>query len=312
MEENTKKELGNVGVVGGPKEFNPAKLHDVMVLKDQVEQVVAEQRKLQEQIKQSTSGNGFPEYLKEYVLDKSEDEINALTKEELIELYKDNKDFEVDEETDEKFLKDYLIFIKQSEKHSKEFDEIIEGFEKDIAKISKEIQEECSKFGDVRGYILSNYKLKLESAEGDERVRLEKAIESINDSLTLNRIYDLYANLKPENTLNDYKDKDRQRKILKNYSEAIKTLRLRTNIAIFGGLERKYLDEKYHKYPSLFLFLIMKYVAYSKFTADRGNEGLFIVSLAMTLQGLYTDTLSEENRDILIANIERILDLFYK
>lgn len=312
MEVNNKQELENVGVAEESKGFDPSKLQDVMVLKDQVEQIALEQKKLQQQINMSTSGNGFPEYLKEYVLDKSEEEINALTKEELIKLYENNEDFEVDETTDEKFLKDYLIFIKESEKHSKEFDELVKNFETEISSITAEIQDEISKFGDIRGFIKDNYYKKLEIAEGAEKVRLEKAIEAIDDSLTLNRIYDLYSGLKPENTLNDYKDKERQKKIIKNYSEAVKILRLRTNLAIFRGLEKKYLDEKYHKYPSLFLFLVMKYVAYSKFTLDRANEGLFIVSLAMTLQGLYTDTLSEENRAMLIANIERILDLFYK
>ena len=311
METNNTQELRNENISEDNKGLNTSKLQQVMMMKDQVEQVVIEQKKLQQQIQQSTSGNGFPEYLKEYVSDKSEDEINALTKEELIKLYENNEDFEVDETTDEKFLKDYLIFIKESEQHSKEFDELVENFQTELAQITAEIQEECAKFGDVRGYIKDNYYKKLEVAEGEEKIRLERAISSIDDSLTLNRIYDLYSGLKPENTLNDYKDKDRQKKIIKNYSEAIKTLRLRTNLAIFRGLEKKYLDEKYHKYPSLFLFLVMKYVAYSKFTLDRSDEGLFIVSLAMTIQGLYTDTLSEENRAMFIANIERILDLFY-
>lgn len=294
------------------KETAPTKLGNVMAMKAQVDQIMTEQKQLVQHIQNSTSGNGFPQYLKDYVLEKEEDEINSLTKEELIELYKDNEDFEVDEETDEKFLKDYLIFIKQSEKQYKEFDELIENFEKEISKITKDIQDECAKFGDIRGYLLNQYEQKLETAEGGEKLRLESAIDAINDSLTLNRIYDLYSNLKAENTLNDYKDKDRQRKVLKNYSEVIKALRLRSNLAIFKGLEKKYLDEKYHKYPSLFLFVVMKYVAYSKFTAERSNEGLFIVSLAMTLQGLYTDNLTEENRAMFIANIERILDLFYK
>lgn len=306
------KEMAGTTEVKETKEFNPSKLNQIMSLKDQVQSVMNEQKKLQEQIMTSTSGNGFPEYLKTYVLEKSEEEINSLSKEDLIELYKDNEDFTVDVETDEKFLKDYLIFIKESEQHSKEFDELVENFQKEIGSLTEEIQAECEKFGDIRGYIKDNYYKKLETAEGAEKIRLEKAIEAIDDSLTLNRIYDLYSSLNPINTLNDYKDKDRQKKILKNYSETVKELRLRTDLSVFKGLERMYLDKKYHKYPSLFIFIVMKYVAYSKLTASRINEGLFIVSLAMTLQGLYTNTLTDENKEKLISNIERILDLFYK
>lgn len=295
------------------KKFNTTKLQEVMAMKAQVEQMVEEQKMLQNQIKQNTSDNGFPDYLKEYVLDKTEEEIKALSKEELIKVYENSGEFTIHEtDKDNNFLIDYLLFIKESEKQSKEFDELIEKFQTEISDITKEIQEECAKFGDIRGYILDNYKSKLESAEGDEKVRLEGAIESINDSLTLNRIYELYSSLKPENTLNDYKNKDRQKKIIKDYSQAIKTLRLRTNISIFKGLEKKYLDEKYHKYPNLFLFLVMKYLGYSKSTVNRNDEGLFVVSLSMTLQGLYTETLSDENKVMFIANIERILDLFYK
>ena len=308
------EETKNIALVGVPteEEVKPLRLHEVMKVKDQIDYVKKEQEKLFEQINQMTSGNGFPQYLKDYVSEKSEEEINALTKEELIEVYKENEDFTVDEDTDEKFLKDYLIFIKESEEHSKEFDKLVSDFEKEMNEITDEIQEECAKFGDIRGYVKNTYYKKLEIATGAEKVRLEKAIEAIDDSLNLNRIYDLYSSLKPLNTLNDYKDSERQKRIIKNYTEGIKTLRIRTNLAVFRGLERKYLDEKYHKYPSLFLFLIMKYVAYSKFTLDRENEGLFIVSLAITLQGLYTDTLSVENKAIFISNIQRILDLFYK
>jgi hypothetical protein len=255
--------------------------------------------------------------LDEKIKDLTPEVIKALPKEAIEQIYTiDGKPLELniidikDEQRLYEFKKDFLVYKKESMNANKQIDEALEKFEKEMVENEAELNELIKSYGDLTHYIRQSLQEDYEKATVPEiKAKFEKMIIAFDDAITLNRIFENYNVLNPQNSLNDYKL--RSDSLFKKYMGTIKNLGIRTDITAFNNLELRFLPEKYHEYPNLFLFLIIKYFAHKKDTASKASDGVFLSQLLVNVKTLFTNRFTDENqKQTFLESIEKVLDLF--
>jgi len=253
------------------------------------------------------------------LVDISIEDLKAITEEGLKELFTINgKEVDVAVEIEDafkafEFKRDFLVYLKESEQAVNQIDEAVLKLEEDLKAHDEELKDVVAQFGDlskcIRAKLLSN----LENAGDAVRAkRAQRMLDSFDDAWNLTRIYEIHKVSRPGNVLRDYKDNDRSVALYKNYMKAIARLGLKSDLTAFNDLEIKFLPEKYHKYPNLFLFIVIRYFAYKKDVADRVSDGVFLSQFMVYVKTLFADRFTTpEEKEEFLQNIQRVLDLYY-
>jgi prefoldin subunit 5 len=219
------------------------------------------------------------------------------------------------EEREFQFKKDFLIFRKESSDAIKEIDKSIEKLEKELSEDQEEIDKLLSQFGDFSSFIKYKLDESLKNAETPEKIkRIQDMMLNYDFGFNLNNIYYIYKNYKNiNNIIKDYFDNKRAATLYKKYLTALKALKIKSDLTSFPDLEIKFLPEKYHKYPNLFLFTVLRDIAYNKDMIKRTTDGLFLSQLGYNIKCLYGNRFKdEETKQQFILNIQKVLDLFYQ
>lgn len=205
------------------------------------------------------------------------------------------------------FKKDLVILLIESRNAQAEIDADLEKLEEEMKKFDDEFKKIMSEFSDVSEYMRSNLVKQIENADDSQKERLQAMLNSFDDSYTLANVIDNYTNLNTRNTLEDYGK--RADLSYKRYNRTIKQLGLTFDITTFENLEKRYLAEKYHVKPNLFVFLIMKYGGHLR--QPERTDAVFFSQLALNMKMLYNDTFgTEEKKKQFTTSIETLLDLF--
>lgn len=217
-------------------------------------------------------------------------------------------DFNGDKKKEIEFKRDYLVYIRESDIANETLDRELELLEKEINEDQEAIKELLSDFGDLSTFMRAKLQQEFEEAEGSRKEKLSKTIAAYDDSYTLERVIKTYKDLNPRNTISDYYNRADQ--LFERYMKNIKKIGFNTDITIYGGLEKKFLDEKYHKYPNLFIFSIIKMYAHKK-DINKTEDGVFLSQLLVNLKYLYGDLFADEGKKETFKNsICKVLDLF--
>lgn len=211
------------------------------------------------------------------------------------------------------FKRDYLVYIKESAIANKQIDDAIEGLEKELKESESEFQEAINSYSDLSTALRQQIIERIKTAEESQNVkglkRAETSLRAFDDSIKCDRVYDIYSKLKPENTIKDYFD--RAEHIYTGYKTVLKTLNLTTDLSDLNGLEDKLeLDEKYLKYPNLFLFVVIKYISNRKSVATKFDDGIWISRFTVNAKSAWGGKMTETELVEFKASVTRILDLF--
>ena len=220
---------------------------------------------------------------------------------------------DVEKARENEFKKDYLIYLKESAKAMEEIDKSLDSIESEMTNSESELKAIIAQFGDITSCIRAKLQEDYDNADTDEKkARFGTIIDSFDNAYSLDRLYNHYKGFKPANTLRDYKDDDRSLGLYSQFMVVVKKLGIRTDLTGFDGLEVKYLPEKYHQYPNLFLYLVIKYFAYRKDKVTKTDDGIFLTQFIVNLKNLFADRFTTpEQKETFINNIEKILDLYY-
>lgn len=206
------------------------------------------------------------------------------------------------------FKRDFLVYLRETEVASEAVDAELAALEEEIKDGEEELKNLIAEFGDLSTYMRNKLQTEYDAAEGAHQERLGKMIASYDDAYTLDRVFDHYSKFGVENTVGDYYR--RADNVFERYIRVIKKLNFRTDLTNFNNLEARLLEEKYNKYPNMFLFSVIKMYAYKK-DATPDQDGVFLSQLAVNLKSLYADSFAtEEKKQTFINGITRVLDLF--
>ena len=222
----------------------------------------------------------------------------------------------MDDDTLKEYMQGVFEYMKSSDKFNTEIDDLVKEYDhiqEEMDRIVEETIEEQAK-GDVINYLRETINKLLNIAKDNNNIESITKFETIQlafeDSFKLNRIVDLYTKIGVGNTKIESEKKAGY--IYNRYKDKMRQLKLKNDLVYLSNLEEKFLPEEYHDRNNLFVFIIMKYISKLSIVngLDKNNDIVFASQITTNLFLLFKNKLKDDDKELLLANIKRVLDLF--
>ena len=222
----------------------------------------------------------------------------------------------MDDDTLKEYMQGVFEYMKSSDNFNIEIDELLKEYnhiQEEMNRIVEESIEEQAQ-GDVIKYLRDTINKLLNIAkENDNKesiTKFETMQLAFEDSFKLNRIFDLYKRIGVGNTKIESEKKAGY--IYNRYKDKMRQLELKNDLIYLSNLENKFLPEEYHDRNNLFVFIIMKYISKLSIVKglDKNNDIVFASQITTNLFLLFKNKLKDEDKELLLTNIKRVLDLF--
>ena len=222
----------------------------------------------------------------------------------------------MDDDTLKEYMQGVFEYMKSSDNFNTEVDELLKEYDhiqEEMDRIVEESIEEQAQ-GDVIKYLRDTIAKLLNIAkENDNKesiTKFETMQLAFEDSFKLNRIFDLYKRIGVGNTKIESEKKAGY--IYNRYKDKMRQLELKNDLIYLSNLENKFLPEEYHDRNNLFVFIIMKYISKLSIVngLDKNNDIVFASQITTNLFLLFKNKLKDEDKELLLTNIKRVLDLF--
>lgn len=222
----------------------------------------------------------------------------------------------MDDDTLKEYMQGIFEYMKSSDNFNTEIDELLKEYnhiQDEMNRIVEESIEEQAQ-GDVIKYLRDTINKLLNIAEENDNkesiTKFETMQLAFDDSFKLNRIFDLYKRIGVGNTKIESEKKAGY--IYNRYKDKMRQLELKNDLIYLSNLENKFLPEEYHDRNNLFVFIIMKYISKLSIVngLDKNNDIVFASQITTNLFLLFKNKLKDEDKELLLTNIKRVLDLF--
>lgn len=222
----------------------------------------------------------------------------------------------MDDDTLKEYMQGVFEYMKSSDNFNTEIDGLLKEYDhiqEEMNRIVEESIEEQAQ-GDVIKYLRDTITKLLNIAkENDNKesiTKFETMQLAFDDSFKLNRIFDLYKRIGVGNTKIESEKKAGY--IYNRYKDKMRQLELKNDLIYLSNLENKFLPEEYHDRNNLFVFIIMKYISKLSIVngLDKNNDIVFASQITTNLFLLFKNKLKDEDKELLLTNIKRVLDLF--
>lgn len=222
----------------------------------------------------------------------------------------------MDDDTLKEYMQGVFEYMKSSDNFNTEIDGLLKEYDhiqEEMNRIVEESIEEQAQ-GDVIKYLRDTITKLLNIAkENDNKesiTKFETMQLAFEDSFKLNRIFDLYKRIGVGNTKIESEKKAGY--IYNRYKDKMRQLELKNDLIYLSNLENKFLPEEYHDRNNLFVFIIMKYISKLSIVKglDKNNDIVFASQITTNLFLLFKNKLKDEDKELLLTNIKRVLDLF--
>lgn len=222
----------------------------------------------------------------------------------------------MDDDTLKEYMQGVFEYMKSSDNFNTEIDGLLKEYDhiqEEMNRIVEESIEEQAQ-GDVIKYLRDTINKLLNIAKENNNkesiTKFETMQLAFDDSFKLNRIFDLYKRIGVGNTKIESEKKAGY--IYNRYKDKMRQLGLKNDLVYLSNLENKFLPEEYHDRNNLFVFIIMKYISKLSIVngLDKNNDIVFASQITTNLFLLFKNKLKDENKELLLINIKRVLDLF--
>lgn len=222
----------------------------------------------------------------------------------------------MDDDTLKEYMQGVFEYMKSSDHFNTEVDGLLKEYDhiqEEMNRIVEESIEEQAQ-GDVIKYLRDTITKLLNIAKENNNkesiTKFETMQLAFEDSFKLNRIFDLYKRIGVGNTKIESEKKAGY--IYNRYKDKMRQLELKNDLVYLSNLENKFLPEEYHDRNNLFVFIIMKYISKLSIVKglDKNNDIVFASQITTNLFLLFKNKLKDEDKELLLTNIKRVLDLF--
>lgn len=222
----------------------------------------------------------------------------------------------MDDDTLKEYMQGVFEYMKSSDNFNTEIDGLLKEYDhiqEEMNRIVEESIEEQAQ-GDVIKYLRDTINKLLNIAKENNNkesiTKFETMQLAFEDSFKLNRIFDLYKRIGVGNTKIESEKKAGY--IYNKYKDKMRQLELKNDLVYLSNLENKFLPEEYHDRNNLFVFIIMKYISKLSIVKglDKNNDIVFASQITTNLFLLFKNKLKDEDKELLLTNIKRVLDLF--
>lgn len=222
----------------------------------------------------------------------------------------------MDDDTLKEYMQGVFEYMKSSDNFNTEIDGLLKEYDhiqEEMNRIVEESIEEQAQ-GDVIKYLRDTITKLLDIAKENNNkesiTKFETMQLAFEDSFKLNRIFDLYKRIGVGNTKIESEKKAGY--IYNRYKDKMRQLELKNDLVYLSNLENKFLPEEYHDRNNLFVFIIMKYISKLSIVngLDKNNDIVFASQITTNLFLLFKNKLKDDDKELLLTNIKRVLDLF--
>lgn len=222
----------------------------------------------------------------------------------------------MDDDTLKEYMQGVFEYMKSSDNFNTEIDGLLKEYDhiqEEMNRIVEESIEEQAQ-GDVIKYLRDTINKLLNIAKENNNkesiTKFETMQLAFDDSFKLNRIFNLYKRIGVGNTKIESEKKAGY--IYNRYKDKMRQLELKNDLVYLSNLENKFLPEEYHDRNNLFVFIIMKYISKLSIVngLDKNNDIVFASQITTNLFLLFKNKLKDEDKELLLTNIKRVLDLF--
>lgn len=215
------------------------------------------------------------------------------------------------------FKRDFLDMLINNDEYFTKIDAAVLELDGMTEEYNEEVREIFSEVnGDIASFVRKTLTEEQETAgvDSDKAKSIQSVLDAMDNAINLQPLVDLYSSLDPRNTVDDFLRRGTE--YMDRFHANCKVNGVGIDLSRFGHVEATFIeDARYHKYPNMLLFLVVK--KYAKKKTFTRLDNIFLTQLVVNLQTLLYDpkrgsVLSEEQtvkRDELITNIKRALDL---
>lgn len=311
---------GDVANTVVPENLADATVYNLLRVHEQLENVNTYKKTINDSKLIVVKDNNILATIEERIDKISLEDLKAYTDEQIDEIFTiDGNKVDLSNITDDKkkeaeFKRDYLIYLKESNEALKKIDEETKHLEEYLASQEAELNAALEAYGDMSTYFYKKMKKDLEhTTDPKKKEKIEKMVYNYEDAMKFETLYKHYQKYSTKNTIGDYHNDIRSQRLYEKYRLVMGKLGLKSDLTSFDQLETRFLPEQYHKYPNLFLFSIIKYFAHRVGKCEKDVDGIFLSQLSVNLKKLYTDKFKDEEiKNEFLANIMKVLDLFYQ
>lgn len=240
----------------------------------------------------------------------SDDEINNIcispdTGEGVLELDDANRTTEL--------RRDYLIFRKETNDALAGIDAEMEKLNAAYAEYEEDIAKINASYGDITEYLKHTLEEKANNATSEESAqRFRDMIKTIDLAMSLDNMVEYYS--KPYNArcaVTNIKSPNKGPKTIKNYEKVISEVSCKTDFRRYGNIQEKFLPDGYNnRYPDVFMYSLINYIASWAKNEDNVLNGLFLAQFSINLKNLvYNKFSKEEDKQTFISSICKVIDL---
>ncbi len=280
-----------------------AKIHDTEKAKQNMQSTLSSVLKVSED-KVKKLDDVIAGYSLEELEKMSTEEINQLF---VIDGHELDIDLEISAEKIDSFKRDFILYMKRTEIYSAELDASVKELENTMAEHDIEYNELIKKYGSMYLIIRAQMQEILKNPKDQEQEsRATVMLKSIESAVSLDVILDYIDQFNFENMLNDFHN--RGMAIYKKHKVVLKRLGIKTDVTRLAGLEELLgFGEEYKEFSNLAMFLVIRYIAYSK-NPTKEEEGMFVSNLALVYRSLVEESMPTEDKERLQAAVKVILD----
>lgn len=240
------------------------------------------------------------------------EELEAMNDEEINQLFIVDGhelviDLDIEESKISQFKKDFVLYMKRLDVYGKELDKSVEELEETLKEHDVEYKELIERFGSMYLIVEGQMKEILKNPKDEtQKLRAETMLQSIKNAVTLAPIVEYINEFNFENMLNDFNN--RGTAVYKKHKVVLKQLGIKTDVTRLAALEELLgLPEEYLEFVNLSMFLVIRYIAYSK-NPTKEVEGMFVSSLALVYRALVEGTIREEDKESLTTACKTIIE----
>lgn len=208
------------------------------------------------------------------------------------------------------FYKDFALYLVDSQVQQESIELTLSQFEEEIKVLTKELNDALGSIGDVPTMMETNMRAIVDETSDPIKKKLcMMGLKSMEDAWTLDTIVNHYNKIGVKNVLKEFYTRNGQKRISEKFSVFLKKTGLHSTMVNFPNIESRYLEDKYHNYDNLFVFMICKYFGANASDSESMNNKLLLTQLVTILTCLYADTLLPENKEKILKGIRNVLDL---
>lgn len=207
------------------------------------------------------------------------------------------------------FKKSFIGLLIINHEADKVYETEVARLNEEIAKDMEDFKKAVGEYGSFHNYVLSELEYNSENAKTkEERDRQKKLLKYFNYAETSENILDAIQKCNPANFMSDYQNETKQVEVYSRYLKIVKKMQNNIDLTKYPNIEDHI--EGYEQYLNLFVFAVMRTIAYEKDSSQ--EQAFYLANLAMVIQEFLAGSLEENRKERFVTGVKAVIDYFVK